>query len=403
MFYRFGSYEVDPGRFELRKDGVTQHMEPQVFEVLALLLEHRDRIVTKDEILDAIWPERYITENVLSSRVMAARKAIGDSGHDQKMIRTIHGRGFRFVGDVEVVDGVTTARAETDAAPVVVPSVHYATTDDGISIAYARTGVGPPLVRVLGWFTHLEFEWKWAKARRLWERLAERHELVRYDGRGMGLSDPAEDFSQESRLKDVEAVVDALGFERVTLLGMSRGVQDAVHYAARHPDRVERLITYGGGPEPTDPATRETWRNEATLRMEIVRHGWGTDTPAYRMLFTHLFLGTGATPEDVEYFTEMQRISTTPERAYGYSLAAFPVGLEEAARNVKAPTLVLQRADDRLVPVARSRRLASLIPGAEFRILEGDNHWLLYDDPGAPEFVRAIEAFTGVGGGASES
>lgn len=394
MFYRFGNYELDPGRFELRKDGETQHTEPQVFEVLSLLVERRDRIVTKEELLDAIWPERYVTENVLSSRIMAARKVIGDSAHEQRLIRTIHGRGFRFVGDVEVVAGQTERRAPD--APALMPAIRYATTSDGLSIAYARTGNGPPLVRVLGWFTHLEFEWKWAKARRLWERLGEHHQLVRYDGRGMGLSDPADDFSQECRLRDVEAVVDALGFERVTLLGMSRGVQDAVHYAARHPERVARLIAYGGGPEPSDPATVEAWRNEARLRMEIIGHGWGTDTPAYRMLFTHLFLGNQATPEDVEYFTEMQRVSTTPARAYAYAQAAFPVGLEEAARSVKAPTLVLQRADDRLVPVARSRRLASLIPGAEFRMLEGDNHWLLYDDPGAPEFVRAIEAFTGV-------
>jgi pimeloyl-ACP methyl ester carboxylesterase len=114
------------------------------------------------------------------------------------------------------------------------------------------------------------------------------------------------------------------------------------------------------------------------------------------VLFTHLFLGINAEPEDIEYFTEMQRVSTTPERAYEYSKYMYPVGIEEAARSVKAPTLVLQRRHDLLVPMSRSRRLAALIPGAVFRVLEGENHWLLFDDPGAPEFVRAIEEFTGV-------
>ncbi len=400
MLYRFDSCELDTARFELRKDGVPQPMEPQVFDVLAFLVANRDRVVTKDEILDRVWPERFVTDSVLSSRIMAARKAIGDNGRDQRLIRTIHGRGFRFVGEVVGADEATAAPQPVSAAeagpPVVMPSIRYATTSDGLSIAYAETGSGPPLVRVLGWFTHLEVEWKWATARRLWERLSERHRLVRYDGRGMGLSDPATEFSQDARLRDIEAVIDALGAEKVTLLGMSRGVQDAVHYAARHPERVERLIAYGGGPEPPDPGEREQWEAQARLRMEIVRQGWGTDTPAYRVLFTHLFLGMNASPADIEYFTEMQRVSTTPERAYEYSKWTFPVGLDEAARNVRAPTLVLQRIGDRLVPMSRARRLASLIPGAIFRTMEGDNHWLLYDDPGAPEFVRAIEEFTGV-------
>ncbi|HEX6030540.1 MAG TPA: alpha/beta fold hydrolase [Tepidiformaceae bacterium] len=399
MLYRFDGYEVDTARFELRKDGVAQSMEPQVFEVLAYMVANHDRIVTKDELLDHVWPERYIGEGVLNTRMMAARKAIGDNGQDQRLIRTIHGRGFRFVGEVENVEETgavaLSASASEEASPPPVPPIRYASTSDGLSIAYAVTGNGPPLVRVLGWFTHLEVEWGWPKARRLWQRLSEHHSLVRYDGRGMGLSDPTKDFSQEARLRDVEAVVDALGAEKVTLLGMSRGAQDAVHYAARHPERVERLIAYGGGPEPPDPEERAQWSKQAELRMEIVRQGWGTDTPAYRVLFTHLFLGMNAEPDDIEYFTEMQRVSTTPERAYEYSKHTYPVGLEEAARNVKAPTLVLHRREDRLVPMSRSRRLAALIPGALFRVLEGENHWLVFDDPGAPEFVQAIEEFTG--------
>ncbi|MGE3074747.1 MAG: alpha/beta fold hydrolase [Dehalococcoidia bacterium] len=402
MNYRFDAFELDPARFELRKAGVVQAVEPQVFEVLAYLVANHDRIVTKDEILDQLWPERYVTEGVLSSRVMGARKAIGDSGQEQRLIRTIHGRGFRFVGAIEAVDPASGAKSQgapADSHPITMPPVRYATTSDGLSIAYAATGTGTTIVRVLGWFTHLEVEWKWEKARRLWERLSERHQLIRYDGRGMGLSDPADEFDQESRLRDVEAVVDALGEEKVILLGMSRGVQDAVHYTARHPERVEKLIVYGGGPAPVSPELREKWESNARLRIEIIRQGWGTDSPAYRMLFTHIFLGTKAAPEDIEYFTEMQRLSTTPQRAYLYASQAFPVGLEEAARSISVPTLVLQRLDDQLVPVDRARRLAALIPGAIFRALEGDNHWLLYDDPGAPEFVQAIEEFTGTTAG----
>jgi pimeloyl-ACP methyl ester carboxylesterase/DNA-binding winged helix-turn-helix (wHTH) protein len=404
VLYRFEDFELDLDLFELRKAGQPRPIEPQVFDVLAFLVQNQGRVVTKDELIAQVWPEGFISEAALTSRVMSARKAVDDNGNDQRLIKTVHGRGYRFAGDVQAVQDADRSAPPLAPAPpplppdepepIPAPRIQYTITKDGVSIAYAVAGSGPPLVRSLGWFTHLELEWRWPKGRRLWERLARNHTLVRYDARSMGLSEPAGDINLQTHLLDLEAVIEATGFEKVALLGMSRGVQEATYYAARHPERVSHLIAYGGGPVPPATEEREEWRRARQIRAEIVRHGWGTDTPAYRLFFTHMFLGNSATAEDIAYFTEMQRMSTTPERAAKY-MAENPVGedYEEVAASVRVPTLVVHRRGDHLVPFSRTRKLASLIPGARLAVLEGDNHWLLLDDPGAPEFVRLIESF----------
>jgi len=127
--------------------------------------------------------------------------------------------------------------------------IRFCTTSDGVRIAYATVGQGPPLVRVLGWFTHLEVEWENPIWRSFIDGLSRRHFLIRYDGRGMGLSDrDVKDFSPETHVRDLEAVVDAVGSEKVALFGLSQGGPTAIAYTLRHPDRVSHLILYGGGP-----------------------------------------------------------------------------------------------------------------------------------------------------------
>lgn len=403
MIYRFESFELDTGRLELRRDGSVQPLEPQVFDVLAYLVANHDRAVGKEEIINHVWPGGFISDAALNSRIMSARRAVGDNGQDQRLIRTLHGRGYRFVapvtaGDEASAPGNRDALADLEPeVPEFAPPVRYARTKDGLSVAYAVCGTGPPLVRALGWFTHLELEWRWPKARRFWERLARNHTLVRYDGRGMGLSEATDTYSHETRLMDLEAVVDAAGLDRFALIGTSRGVEEAVVYAVRHPERVSHLIAYGSGPLPEDAAERERMLRIRSMWGQVIRDGWGTDTPAYRLMFTHLFLGANAKPEDIAYFTEMQRLSAPPERAARYLEVPRRGDLAELAAQVRVPTLVLQRAHDQLSPAASARRLAACIPGAAYIELEGDNHWLFFDDPVAPDFVRAIEDFTGAG------
>jgi DNA-binding winged helix-turn-helix (wHTH) protein/alpha-beta hydrolase superfamily lysophospholipase len=418
MIYGFEDYELDTALFELRRAGERYPLEPQVFELLRYLIEHHDRMVPKDELLDHIWPERYISEAALNSRLMAARKAIGDNGRDQRLIRTLHGRGYRFVGDVRVGgrEASTSAAPATPAVEVAArvipqpslqsppaaepagspaPLVRYAPTPDGnYNIAYATLGEGIPLVRAPGWFTHLDFEWRWPRMRRLWELLAEHFMLVRYDARGVGLSDPAEEASIDTRLGDLEAVVEALGLERFVLLGTSPGgVSTGIRYAVANPGRVSHLVLHGGGVNVSDASEHQAWVRQWEMHLEVIQHGWGSDLPIYRRLIAELLLGDSAYTDDAQYLAELHGIAAPASRAHQLIVRGGDGGLVDLAPRVNVPTLITHARDDPAVPLARARRLAGLIPDATLVVLDGASHWLLDDETGGSAFVRAVIDF----------
>ena len=117
----FGDIELDLAGHEIRRDGVPVAVEPQVFDVLAYLFEHRERLVLKTELLDEVWGDRFVSESALTSRIKAARRALGDNGRDQRVIRTVHGRGYRFVADlVEAATGSAPGAGEDDDLHAVV-------------------------------------------------------------------------------------------------------------------------------------------------------------------------------------------------------------------------------------------------------------------------------------------
>lgn len=103
--YQFGHFELDMARFELREQGAVQPLEPQVFSLLAYLIEHRERLVPKNELFEKLWSGRIVTDSTLTSRIKSARHVLGDSGRAQQFIKTIYGKGFRFVADVRFADG----------------------------------------------------------------------------------------------------------------------------------------------------------------------------------------------------------------------------------------------------------------------------------------------------------
>ena len=285
-----------------------------------------------------------------------------------------------------------TSRGEDGSlsSPVLQQEIRFCSTEDGVTIAYACVGRGQPLVRTLGWFTNLEMEWAWPAGRRFWERLAQRHLLVRYDGRGIGLSDrKVEVFSLTTRVRDLEAVVDAAGLDRFALLGTSEGGATAIAYAARHPERVSHLILYGAFAEPMGGTGRG---EQYAALVTLIRQGWGTNAPTFRQLFTSMFIPT-ANAEQAQYFNEMQRASASSETA-ARCLASFgDIDVSKVAMTIQTPTLVIHRRGDLVVPFKRGRTLAAMIPDARFVPMEGDNHWLLLDEPGAATYVDVVERF----------
>ena len=270
--------------------------------------------------------------------------------------------------------------------------IRFCRTSDDIGLAYASVGDGTPLVRVLGWFSHLELEWECPASRRLWERLAMNCRLIRYDGRGMGLSERrVDEFSLDSRVRDLEAVLDACGVDQVALLGTSEGGTTATAYAVRHPDRVSHLVLNGSY---TSLARTDRGREQLGATETLIRTGWGRNTPVLRQLFTNMFLAE-ATRDEVSYFNELQRASASPETAARYFASLRVLDVADLARQVAVPTLVIHRRGDMVVPFERGRELASLIPGARFLPQEGDRHWLLMHEDGTEEYVAAIERFLG--------
>jgi class 3 adenylate cyclase len=271
--------------------------------------------------------------------------------------------------------------------------IRFCTTADGVRIAYAITGSGPPLVRSLGWFTHLEHEWQTPYWRPINEALSEKHTLVRYDGRGMGLSDrDVTDFSLDAKVSDLEAVVEAAGFDRFVIWGLSEGGPTAVTYAVRHPECVKRLVLYGTTPYFLTPDTSESDRQLGETMINLARQGWGNDHPAYRQFFTAMFM-PDATGEAGKLFTEFQRMSAPPENVVALLQALFTLDVRSIAPQVTAPTLVIHRRGDTAVAFDRGREFAALIPGARFLPLDGRNHVPMPDEPESAQIMEAVIKF----------
>jgi DNA-binding winged helix-turn-helix (wHTH) protein/pimeloyl-ACP methyl ester carboxylesterase len=387
--YTFGDYELDTRVREVRCAGERRHVEPQVFDVLAHLFARRDRVVPKEELLDSVWGHRYVAPTTLNSRIKAARQAVGDDGTSQRVIRTVHGRGFRVVADVA---------ERSDAAPRATQRleqcIRFCTAADGVRIAYATSGTGPPLVKPANWLTHLEYDWESPVWRHWLRDLSRDHTLIRYDERGSGLSDrDAADLSFESWVHDLETVVDAMGLERFPLFCLSQACAVAIVYAVRHPERVSRLVFYGGYAQGIRTRARTAEElDEANLVMRQVPLGWGRDNPAFRLFFAARFLPEG-TPEQIRWFCELQRVTTSPEIAVRLLTSVADVDVVDLARQVRAPTLVLHSTGEGVVPFEQGRLLASLIPGARFVPLESRNHVLLESEPAWSRFMDEVRRF----------
>lgn len=273
--------------------------------------------------------------------------------------------------------------------------IRFCKTNDGVRIAYAACGEGPPLVKASNWLTHLEFEWDSPIWHHWIRELTAHHRLIRYDERGDGLSDwDVEDISFESWVRDLEAVVDAAGVERFCLLGISRGGPVAIEYAVRHPERVSHLILYGAYAQGWAKRGQSSDRQKREALLTLVREGWGQDNPAFRQVWTSLFVPEG-TPEQMRWFNELQRTTTSPENAERMMVASGQVDVVARLPKIKVPTLVLHCSDDILVPFECGRFLAASIPGAKFVPLASKNHLLLETEPAWPVFLSAVGEFLG--------
>lgn len=270
--------------------------------------------------------------------------------------------------------------------------IRFCTSSDGVGIAYAAVGEGSPLVKAANWLNHLEYDWQSPIWRHVFRELSRDHLLVRYDERGNGLSDwEVDDISFDAFVHDLEAVVDAVGLKRFALLGISQGCAASIAYAVRHPDRVSQLVLYGGYALGWAKRSRsEKAQGEAIT--ELVRQGWGQDNPAFRQIFTSRMMPE-ASAEQMDWFNELQRNTTSPENAVRLRLSMGEIDVVPLLPQVSTPTLVMHARGDAVAPFDGGRKLASMIPNAMFVPLEGVNHLLTENEPAWQQFVAEIRGF----------
>jgi len=401
IVHHFAGFEVDPERFELRCDGELVPVEPQVFDVLLHLLVNRDRVVTKEELLDAVWGDRFVSESALTSRIKAARRAVGDDGRRQGVIGTVHGRGYRFVAPVEsgppagsapAPTPTSVAPAATPAAPTTLvtvpppgeaPRTHYARSG-GYSVAYQVFGDGPEdLVFIPGLVSNLEVHWEHPEAARFFRRLGEHFRVIVFDKRGTGLSErvPVDLLpTLEERIDDVRTVMDAVGSTRTNLFGTCEGSATSLLFAAVHPERVSRLALFGAyGWNPRSDDVNATWVDQA-------RDHWGTGT-----VLGFLAPSAAGDRSARRFLSRLERHSATPDVAAGIVARSTQVDLRDVVDSVAVPTTIVHRRDNEVVRAEHARQLAAAIPTAEYVELEGSDHLAyLGSDDLIDEVVRFI-------------
>ena len=392
LLFSFKDFALDGERRELRARGTIVPIEPQVFDLLVYLVENRDRVVSKDDLIASVWGGRIVSDSTLDSRINAVRRAIGDSGDKQELVRTIARKGIRFVGDVH-------QRLEQHEAPTTSPGfahkqeISFCHSPDKVNIAYAAVGSGPPLIKAANWLTHLEYDWESPVWSPLLQRLAERNRLIRYDSRGNGLSDRAvPEISFDGFVRDLGAVVDAVKVERFAILGISQGAAIALAYAVANPEKVSKLILYGGYAKGRNRRGSIEEADKARVFMSLLRHGWGDENSAFMRAFSSVYLPNGS-PEQIKWFADLQRTTTTPENAALIRSTWDDIDVADLLPQIRVPTLVLHARHDNVVPLEQGRSMAAAIPNARFVTLESDNHVLLAGEPAWDKFFIEVEEF----------
>ena len=260
--------------------------------------------------------------------------------------------------------------------------IRFCTAFDHTRLAYAKVGQGPPLMKVGNWMSHLEYDWNspvWQPWLEGWSRF---HTFYRYDPRGCGLSDwNVSDFSFDALVSDLETVADAAGLEQFDLFAMSQGGCVSIAYTAKHPERVRRLIIYGGylqaclSGNPTPEVVEE-----AEVRLKLLKLSWGSEKPEYRQVFTMSLIPEG-TSEQFAWFNNLQFVSTSPANAMEVQRSFNLVDVREQAKMINVPTMVIQGKHDSAVPFESGRQTAAHIPNARFVVLDSKNHVLMRTEP----------------------
>ena len=363
----FAEFRLDPVSGHLYRRNERVALAPKAFALLQFLAGQTGRLVSKEELLSAVWPGVFVGDAVLKGTIRELRKALGDDSHDPRFIETAHRRGYRFIPHVTMLDAAT-------AASVVAPRVSY-TRSGQVNIAYQVIGSGPiDIVFVMGWVSHLEYFWNEPSFASFLTRLASMSRLILFDKRGTGLSDPvpiSELPTLDQRIADVQAVMDAAGSRRAVLMGVSEGGPLCALFAATHPDSTTALIMIGSyarrlrAPDyPWGPTSEERDQFCQTIIRE-----WGGPVGIDERAPSRAL-----DPDFREWWAAYLRMGASPGAAVALTRMNAEVDIRDILPSIRVPSLVIHRTGDRLLKIEEGRYLAEHIPGATLAELPGDDH-----------------------------
>jgi DNA-binding winged helix-turn-helix (wHTH) protein/pimeloyl-ACP methyl ester carboxylesterase len=397
--YEFGPFRLEPKEHRLVREGSAIPLTGKAFATLCALVQHHGTLVPKQALMDAVWPDSAVEENSLDRNISALRKALGEQPSGAPFIETVPRAGYRFTAPVREL-----FQKETNGAPAGTPTttparqdIRFCTTADKVRLAYSTTGSGFPVVRVANCFNHLNFEWESPLWQHYVRDLAQGHSLVRYDGRGNGISEwNVEDISFEAWVNDLATVVDAAGLQQCAILGMSQGASVAIAYAVHYPERVSHLILCGGYSRGVNHRNKPDAQAARHALETLVEINWGKSNPAYYHMVTNMYIPEHTTPADQQFFRDLQGVSVSTANLVKFMRACDAINVRPLLSTVSVPTIVFHSDRDRIAPPEEGRILAAEIPNAKFVPLASANHLLLSEEPAWQVFRDEVEAFLAI-------
>jgi len=399
MRFDFADCSLDTDSHILRRSGADVAVEPQVFDLICVLASRAGSVVTKDALIEAVWDGRIVSDATISARVSAARTALGDTGRDQRIIRTISRRGFQMVAEVQMV-GTNDIRAPEPQDRSTLPdetmpdqTIRYTAAPDGTSIAWSSAGTGPPIVYAWHHFSNLERDWNSPLLRPALRAFAKEHQLIRFDIRGAGLSDPMRDGDTlDASVADLKAVTEAAGLDRFPIVATLQAAATAIRFAARYPERVSHLVlhnAYAQGRALRGAAPYETQGDPFITLLKS--GGWGNPLDGFMRAFITMVLPMASAEESSDMIRLIAEAVST-EGALRHRRLIDQIDITQDLAQVRAPTRVIHHRTCAIHPVGEGRRVAAGIPGAEFLEVNSSNTFLIGSDPA---FERVIEATLG--------
>ena len=360
-------------------------MEPKVFDLLRLLIENAGELVSQDKMIAEVWQGRIVSDSAISACVAAARRAVGDSGKTQEIIRTVARRGFTCCADVETEYPV----ASVSSIPMP-PRIQFTKNRDQKSLAYALTGEGPPVMYTTFGGTSIEADWASPFFRPLFDAIGAQNTLIRFDGIGCGQSEMEMDLAgPEAEAHDMLSVADAAGYERFALFSQSGSALSAVYLAANYPERVTAMVLNGGYAEGRNLRQAASGTREM---FGMISEAWDNPDSSFLLAYSLLYFPEG--PLDLaKDIVEIMSKSCPAKNMLMMRQAMNDASVVDLLPKVMCPTLVVHALRDSIHPVEQARKLAAGIDEAELVLLDTANHVPMPHSPDWDAFLEMVISF----------